>query len=126
MKTIQILGQTRTLKAPRSVTVCYEVWAAAGTNVHRAFAAALGVCLVEINPREPTISAKYRADVMAYGAAVLDELVAKGATPAQVIAAGAEAYSVLHEIAAPVPTEEEVADAEAPFDGEGSTSPPST
>jgi hypothetical protein len=126
MKTIQLLGDTRTLKVPRSMTVCYEIWQAGGTNYPRALAAALGVCLVEIDPREPTVTKRYTGEVLPYGAAVMDELVAKGATPGEVMAAGAVAYGLLYDKAHPTPTEEEVAAAEAPFVGADSTSPPST
>ena len=36
MKTVSILGETRALKAPRSVTVCYEIWVAGPRNSTRA------------------------------------------------------------------------------------------
>ncbi len=126
MQTVEILGETRALKAPRSVTVCYEIWVAGPRNSTRALAAALGVCLIEPNPKEPTISTRYAGDVMAYGAAVMDELVKKGARPAEVTAAGMVAYQLLEEVASPTPTEEEVAAAEGPFVATGQTSPPST
>ena len=126
MKTISLLGVTRTLRAPRSVTVCYEIWVTGPRNSTRALAAALGACLIEFDPKEPTISTRYSGDVMAYGAAVMDELVKKGAKPGEVTAAGLAAYQMLEEIASPAPSEEEVAAAEAPFAEAAATSPPST
>jgi len=122
VQTIQIGDRHVPLKAPKSPTVCWEIAQAAATNPSRAFAAALGVCGPALQ-----LNAKYRGDVLAYGLAVMDELVGRGIKAAQVYGAGALAYNECAAAVVDLPGEEEVADREG-FSGReaDSTTPSST
>lgn len=92
------------LTLPKSFSVRLDVVGAAGRNAVRACAAALGVCWQ--GPGKPKQSLeRHGYDVLAYGGAVMDELVAHGATAKQVIDAGREALELISES---IPTDEEV------------------
>lgn len=105
---------------PRSYTVRHEIVAAAGTNVQRAFAAALGACCPRIermlaaNGRRVTYEGCGYAPLK-YGGELIDGLVEQGVELAQVLEAGAECFRA---IADTLLTEREVKAAE------GNSEPP--
>ena len=90
-KTVTLGGIDIEIGPPASYTVRAEIWKAATKNMDRAFAAALGACWRS----KGRPKAKYDAhgyNPLAYGGAVLDELVGRGLDPAEVFAAGGVAY----------------------------------
>ena len=95
---------TVTLKKPGSFTLAREVTMAVGTSAIRGLGAALGACW-----GGKALKAKYAYDALAYGGAVVDELMALGVPEAEIYAAGKVALDLVIES---LPREEAVAQAE--------------
>ena len=93
-----------TLKKPSSFTLAREVTMAVGTSAIRGLGAALGACW-----SGKALKAKYAYDALAYGGAVVDELMALGVPEAEIYAAGKIALDMVIES---LPREEAVAQAE--------------
>lgn len=104
---VEVGGKTVELVLPNSFALRHEIALGGATNWQRAIMAALGMCWK--GPGRP--KARYEAtyDPMAYGGAVLDELVARGLRPADLWAPAAAAF---HLIGASLIPESEVAAAE--------------
>ena len=98
---------TAELRKPASFMVSREVTVALGANALRGLGAALGACWGS-KPLKATV-AGFKYDMLAYGGAVVDELVGLGVPEADVYAAGSKAVDL---IVASLPREEEVATAE--------------
>ena len=92
------------LKRPSSFMVAREVTIAIGQNALRGLGAALGVCWGGKSLKATYAGSKY--DMLAYGGAVVDELVALGVPEAHIYEAGRQAIDI---IVAALPREEEVA-----------------
>lgn len=85
--TVTIGGETWQPRLPKSFTLRQDLILGSASNPRRAAAAALGLCWAGKSP--PT--AQYQRlnwDPMAYGGAVMDELVARGLAWDEVYAAG--------------------------------------
>ena len=95
---------TVALKKPASFTLAREVTMAVGTSAIRGLGAALGACW-----GGKSLKAKYAYDALAYGGAVVDELMALGVPEAEIYAAGKIALDLVIES---LPREEAVAQAE--------------
>ncbi len=95
---------TVTLKKPSSFTLAREVTMAVGTSAIRGLGAALGACW-----GGKSLKATYKYDALAYGGAVVDELMALGVPEAEIYAAGKIALDLVIES---LPREEAVAQAE--------------
>ena len=94
--TLTLAGKERKLQlqAPKSFALAHDVAGAVSSNWRRAFAAALGACWM--GPGRPKASyAGCDYSVGAYGGKVIDELVEQGYNLSEVLAAGAEAFSLL-------------------------------
>lgn len=112
--TVTLGGVEVELVAPTSAAARWDVYGAATTNANRAFAAALALCWSgKGKPRARLAAHKY--DPLAFGGAVLDELVARGIAVPEVLGAGLRAWQLCGE---GLITAEEVEDAEGFFDGE--------
>lgn len=86
------------LVPPTSYSIRYETSISAANNQLRAFAAALGLCSATAGKRDKLqIKARYTDSFnpLQYGGEVLDELVARGYTTVEVMAAGVVAYGVI-------------------------------
>lgn len=110
---------TGTLRKPASFMTAREVTMAVGQNALRGLGAALGVCWGG-KPMKATLAA-CKWDIMAYGGAVVDELVTLGVPEADIYAAGREALDL---VIGSLPREEEVATAEGFTDGPTGPSTP--
>lgn len=103
------------LQLPRSMAAVYDVLEAGSRNRTRAFAAALGLCWPPAPPR-PRHSTReqraehkrlarllrppaalYQGDPLEYGGAVFDDLYARGMLPAEIVAAGVQAFNLVAE-----------------------------
>jgi len=93
---IKIQGDAVDLKKPESISARWDVYSAATANANRAFAAALALCWDGPNPPRARLSA-HRFDALAYGGAVIDELVDRGASVAEVVGAGLRAWQLCGE-----------------------------
>lgn len=100
------------LAPPASITIRTELVAASQDNAARAKAAALGACW-RGKGRPKARYADHGYNPMRYGAAVLEELVARGVAPLQVLAVGGMALSLCFE--GVIPGEDEVAAATERF-----------
>lgn len=107
------------LKKPTSFMLAREVTVALGSNALRGLGAALGACW-GAKPLKATPDG-YKFNTLAYGGAVIDELVALGVPEADVYAAGSKAVDI---IVASLPREEEVATAEGFTEGQTGPSMP--
>lgn len=87
----RLAGADLVLVAPGSLAERWDVAILAQTEgqSHRARAAALGLCWPRYRRRYP-----YAGNAVAYGGAVIDHLLAEGATIGEILVAGAEAYMV--------------------------------
>ena len=104
---VKVGKYTVELRKPASFMISREVTVALGSNALRGLGAALGACW-GAKPLKATLAGcKY--DMLAYGGAVVDELVALGVPESDVSAAGSKAVDI---IVASLPREEEVATAE--------------
>ena len=95
--TVTIGGETWKPRLPKSFTLRQDLIMAIGSNPRRAAAAALGLCWAAKNPP----SAQYQRnnwDPLAYGGAVMDELVARGLDWGEVYTAGMICLSQLVDI----------------------------
>jgi hypothetical protein len=95
-----------TLKKPSSFMAAREVTIAVGTSALRGLGAALGVCWSS-KPLKASL-AGYKYDMLAYGGAVVDELVALGVSEGEIYEGGKHALDL---VIAAIPREEEVATA---------------
>ena len=113
--TVTIGDQTWTPRLPRSFTLRQDLILGSASNPRRAAAAALGLCWAG---KSPPKAQYHRAgwDPMAYGGAVMDELVERGLAWDEVYAAGMICLS--HVVDAHL-GEEEVAPAENFTDAAG-------
>jgi len=94
--TVTLAGVDVPLEAPASASARWDVYSAATSNPNRAFAAALALCWTGKNkPR--TQLARHRFDALAFGGAVLDELVSRGVPLPEVIGAGLVAWRLCGE-----------------------------
>ena len=92
--TIAPLGNGQVpLRPPQSLAQCYDLLIAAQTSPLRANAAALGLCWV--GPGRPKAKFEATYSALAYGGQVLDELLARGLTAAEVTTAGVIAYGLV-------------------------------
>ena len=112
-------GKAVPFTVPTSWTVCYEVSSAAAISPLRAFGAALGLAWAGLHKPK----AKYRGNVLAYGAEVLDELRARGISAAELHAAGAEVWRAMNES---LPEEPEVEEAAGNSEPPKGAEPPGT
>lgn len=103
MKTL-ISNKTVVLQLPRSFALRNEIAAAGITNLHRAVVAALGVCWQ--GSGRPSTRYETSYSPLIYGAAVTDELTARGIPWAEIFAAGVVAYTYVCDS---LPRENEVA-----------------
>jgi hypothetical protein len=101
---VTINDQVINLKLPQSFSQRNEIATAAITNLHRAAAAALGVCWT--GKGSPSTRYETSWSPLIYGGQVTDELVARGIPWSEIFAAGVVAYTYLAES---LPREEEVA-----------------
>ena len=108
-----------TLKKPSSFMSAREVTIAVGVSALRGLGAALGVCWSGKPLKATLAGCKY--DTLAYGGAVVDELVALGVTEAEIYTAGKEALDLVIEA---IPREPEVATVEGFTDPEPEPSTP--
>jgi hypothetical protein len=108
-----------TLKKPTSFMSAREVTIAVGTSALRGLGAALGVCWTGKALKASLSGCKY--DTLAYGGAVVDELVALGVTEAEIYTAGKEALDLVLEA---IPREPEVATVEGFTDPQTEPSTP--
>lgn len=101
---VTLLGKTFALSGVKSFATRNEVVASGGQNPTRALAAALGLSLP---PSAIRLKTKYGPpfDPLTYGGEVIDELLERGSTILEVIAAGEVAYTAM---ARSLPSFEEV------------------
>ena len=100
---VTIADQSINLKLPNSFAKRNEIATAAITNLHRAAAAALGVCWVGSGKPKTKYESSYSP--LVYGGAVTDELIDRGIPWSEIFAAGVVAYTFLAES---LPREDEV------------------
>ena len=108
-----------TLKKPVSFMSAREVTVAIGVSALRGLGAALGVCWASKPLKASLVGCKY--DMLAYGGAVVDELVAAGVTEAEIYTAGKHALDLVIEA---LPREQEVATVEGFTDPQTEPSTP--
>jgi len=90
---VSLAGETVDLQVPDSASARWDVYSAATQNSNRAFAAALALCWA--GPHKPKARlAGHRYDPLAFGGAVLDELVSRGVPLPEVIGAGLRAWQL--------------------------------
>jgi len=111
---IELAGKPIRLVRPRSYAARMDVVMAASGNTMRAMAAALGLCWAQVGagvqrPLRTTLAA-HKYDALAYGGAVLDELLGVRGVSAQDLAPALTAAWQL--CTADLITAEEVAEAE--------------
>ena len=87
---------------PSSYTQRHEIVAAAGNNVQRAFAAALGACVPRVERMLKAGGARVSYEgsgfsPLKYGGALIDGLVAAGVPLTEILEAGAECFKALAE-----------------------------
>lgn len=107
------------LKKPASFMAAREVTIAVGVSALRGLGAALGVCWASKPLKATLAGCKY--DTLAYGGAVVDELVALGVTEAEIYTAGKDALDLVIEA---IPREPEVATVEGFTDPQTEPSTP--
>lgn len=107
------------LRKPASFMTSREVTVALGSNALRGLGAALGACWGAKPLRTTLAGCKY--DMLAYGGAVVDELVGLGVPESDIYAAGSKAIDL---VVASLPREEEVATAEGFTEGPTGPSTP--
>ena len=107
------------LRKPASFMSAREVTVAVGSNALRGLGAALGVCWASKPLKASLAACKY--DMLAYGGAVVDELVGLGVPESDIYAAGSKAIDL---VVASLPREEEVATAEGFTEGPTGPSTP--
>ena len=95
-----------TLRKPISFMSAREVTIAVGTSALRGLGAALGVCWASKPLKATLAGCKY--DMLAYGGAVVDELIALGVSEGEIYEGGKHALDL---VIAAIPREEEVATA---------------
>jgi len=95
---------TVTLKKPSSFMSAREVTIAVGVSALRGLGAALGVCWSGKPLKATLAGCKY--DMLAYGGAVVDELVALGVSEGEIYEGGKHALDL---VISAIPREEEVA-----------------
>lgn len=78
-----------TLQKPTSFAEAWDVASLGERNMHRAFAAALGLCGVGRK-----LKLAYLGDPMQYGGKVIDALHEQGLSMADILGPGAQAYSL--------------------------------
>jgi hypothetical protein len=100
------------LRKPASFMSAREVTVAVGSNALRGLGAALGVCWASKPLKASLTACKY--DMLAYGGAVVDELVGLGVPESDIYAAGSKAIDL---VVSSLPREEEVATAEGFTEG---------
>lgn len=111
------------LVIPESLGQCAELVQATAYNETRGAAACLAACWRGMGRPKASLRDN-RYDVLVFGQRVLDELLGRGVSLRQVLAAGQEAFGLVYDA---VPKEPDVEEAEGNFEGEeGSTSPSST
>ena len=105
--TIELGGRKVKMRLPESYAERYDI-IAAGANPGRCFAACLGLCWAD-RKRPKAKYERYNFNALAYGGAVLDELMSRGIPYLEIIQAGGEVYSAIH---ATIVTADEVDQAE--------------
>lgn len=93
-----------TLRKPTSFMSAREVTIAVGTSALRGLGAALGVCWASKPLKASLAGCKY--DMLAYGGAVVDELVSLGVSEGEIYDGGKHALDL---VITAIPREEEVA-----------------
>lgn len=96
MTTVHLAGTDIPLKTPTSASARWDVYSAATANPNRAFAAALALCWDGTDKPKARLAA-HRFDALAFGGAVLDDLVARGITLPEIIGAGLVAWQMCGE-----------------------------
>lgn len=100
MPTVTLGTSTIQLRRPASATQRYEIWLASVVSPDRAFAAALGSCLPAQGKGAP-LELVHRYEMtyspLAYGGQVLDELLDKGLSRAEIRTAGIIAHNFISE-----------------------------
>lgn len=107
-----------TLKKPTSFMSAREVTIAVGTSALRGLGAALGVCWGSKPLKATLAGCKY--DMLAYGGAVVDELVALGVSEGEIYEGGKHALDL---VITALPREEEVATAAGFIEGTEPSTP---
>ena len=115
--TVSLAGVDVPLTRPTSASARWDVYSAATSNPNRAFAAALALCWTGAGKPRARLAA-HRYDALAWGGAVLDELVDRGVPLPEVIGAGLVAWQLCGE---GLITGAEVDEAEGFSDGEGAS-----
>jgi hypothetical protein len=102
--TITVKLGARTLEGslPASYSVRHEIVAAAATNVQRAFAAALGVCVPRVERMLKAGGARVSYEAsgfspLKYGGQLIDGLHGAGVSLAEIVEAGAECFKIMAE-----------------------------
>ena len=101
-QTITLGGRDIPLRVPPSPSMRLDVFFAAAKSLDRAAVAALGVSWGdrESQPRVTYARAKY--DALAYGGAVLDELIGRGLTYRDIMRAAGEAFVMIESSVRPL------------------------
>jgi hypothetical protein len=107
MSSINLGRHTVNLVKPSSFATMRDVTIAVGQHALRGLCAALGVCWGS-KPLKVTPGA-HKWDMLSYGGAVLDELMALGIPESEIYAAGKIALDIILEA---IPREDEVASTE--------------
>ena len=82
------------LKAPTSLAACYDVAAALSKNANRSLCAAIGICWGHKQAPKATLSG-HKFDVLAYGGAIMDELLGLGASMEEISEVGGLAITLV-------------------------------
>jgi len=115
MKPIDLCGIPIHLRLPKSFAVRNEIVVSGVANLHRATAAALGICWT--GPSSPKARYEQTFSPLIFGGAIIDELCEDRGMPwPDVFAAGVVAYTL---IADSLPREDEVARIEGNSEGAG-------
>ena len=89
-KTVKVGQREVTISLPKSLSVRFDVAAFYPSNPTRACAAALGLCWGGLGRPKAKYESTY--SIGAYGGEVFDELVQRGVSPAEIVAAGSTAF----------------------------------
>jgi hypothetical protein len=108
MKTVKVGARTVDLVPPKSYSLAFDIVSATDKPSLRLFGAAFGACFPRTERMLKITPAQHGYDVLGYGGAVVDALLAQGVSSEDIIAAGAAALELCSSVLAGV-TEQEVA-----------------
>lgn len=91
--TVTLAGVDVPLERPASASARWDVYSAATSNPNRAFAAALALCWSGKGRPRARLAA-HRFEPLAFGGAVIDELVDRGVALPEIIGAGLRAWQM--------------------------------